>query len=152
MSASRCSMTKGASGSARPPRFSSSSARRPLPALAGGSLIRRAFRLGIRKRRELGQLRPFRTLEADLDLAIPDTRLEARLLEHRRALHHRAAAEVEAGAMPRADDGIALARSLGERSSQMGARIGERARLACLRARKQHRHAIHIHLTKLLAS
>src|SRR6266508_2870953 len=38
MSASRCSMTKGASGSARPPRVASTSARRPRPATLVGTV------------------------------------------------------------------------------------------------------------------
>jgi hypothetical protein len=39
ISASRCSTTNGASGSARPPRVARTSARRPRPALPVGSLI-----------------------------------------------------------------------------------------------------------------
>src|ERR687896_1470430 len=44
MSASRCSMTKGASGSARPPRVASTSAKRPRPALPVESVIQGTFR------------------------------------------------------------------------------------------------------------
>src|SRR5437763_16148667 len=101
MSASRCSMTKGASGAARPPRVLSSSARRPRRALAAGSLRQVT-------RGELGQLCTLGAQEADLDLAVTHARFEARLLEHGGALDHRARAKVEARAMPRAGDRVAL--------------------------------------------
>src|SRR5262245_40891253 len=115
MSASRCSMTKGASGSARPPRVASSSASRPRPAVPVGSVIQGTSSIAwTLECGELRQLLGFCLGEANLDLAFPHARFKARLHEHRRPLDHRAGANVEAGAMPRAGDGVALARALSQ--------------------------------------
>src|SRR6266571_5099498 len=82
---------------------------------------------------------------ADLDLAGADARVIARLGIDRRPALHVAAAQVEGGAVPRADHRVALALALVERPAHVGARRRDRADLVrLLRARDDDRLALEL--------
>src|SRR5439155_17830000 len=85
-------------------------------------------------------------------LADADARLVPRLRIDRRAALHLARAEIEAGAVPGASDGVAVPLSLVERATEVGARRRNRAHLAgLLRARDDDRLALELHADELAA-
>src|SRR5579875_3653631 len=86
----------------------------------------------------------------DLYLAGSDARLVARLRVDGRAAEDLAAADVEAGAVPRADHDVAVALAVRERPAEMRARRGDRAHLpGRLRARDEHVFALELDADEL---